>query len=214
MDQNEFERRCAKLEGNIRDIEDDINSTQNRSNEVANKIDHTLAKSVGDTKVQDLLDKLVKLKGDVGTVEQKLNSEVKDKDANREDLLNKSKNVSGLKLQEIKPDLLQRSLDDLDGVEHAIDSNQEDQEELKDDLTRIEQGVKDCIDGLKKGYHKEIKEGIHEIEEREDAIGKRVSDINVKFDGIDKKLKQKSSAIQDPDKQAMLDKLKRKLLDL
>lgn len=98
MDQNEFERRCAKLEGNIRDIEDDINSTQNRSNEVANKIDHTLAKSVGDTKVQDLLDKLVKLKGDVGTVEQKLNSEVKDKDANREDLLNKSKNVSGLKL--------------------------------------------------------------------------------------------------------------------
>ena len=105
-------------------------------------------------------------------------------------------------------------MDDLDFVEHAIEDNKADQEKLKVDLKKVEDGVQEAIDGLKRGYHKEIKEGIHEIKDRENEIEKRVGAVNNKLDDLDKKIKERASALEDPDKQAMLDKMKRKVNDL
>lgn len=41
-----------------------------------------------------------------------------------------------------------------------------------------------------------------------------MTDVNGKLDDLDQKIKQRASALDDPDKQAMLDKMKRKLNDL
>lgn len=209
-DKLDFDRRLKKLSRERKDLEDNIEGARDDTDDLHDKLNHIRDRTRNNKypeKLDEIEDRLVKLKGDLKDLNG-VEDNIEDRIAVKYD------QIGDKQAKDLSHDEIEGHISDLDQIHDDLVDGKEQFVKLDEELKRSQKLTSDLQDEIERELKNQLERDIKVDDADTDKTQKNLDLAEQKMKALEAKLQEKLDTLEDPDRLAEVERLKKKVEDL